>query len=57
MVHPQRTDVAVDGEKCDVHIREANVLFVHARLGGLLHRQQTEVGRLAGVHEGWTSRV
>lgn len=57
MVHPQRTAVAVDGEECDAHIREANILFVHARLGGLLHRQQTEVGRLAGVHVCGTSRV
>jgi hypothetical protein len=57
LVHSQRAAVAMDGEDCDVHFREADFLLLHSGLGGLLHRKPTQARRHVVVHTDWNSRV
>jgi hypothetical protein len=57
LVHSQRPAIAMDGQECHLHFREAVVLLLHAGLGGLLHRQQTTPGRHAVVLQGRISRI
>ena len=57
LVHPTRPTARMLCEDNNAYVWQADHLFVHRRLGAILHRQRTEAWSNIDIHEGWSGGV